>query len=1265
MPRSSRHKSHKQSKHSSKGSREYSDSEVEDVKRKESGSGSVSDRVVKDLGHLTSGEKRKLSSQVKELKDLSLHRNGDAGDEYVSSKRRKEKGTDKSNGGDRWNGGDGREGVEKEKKGESLKNDGEKGSKSREAKSDVKSRSSKRHESDLDTKEDNGALLEEKEYNRSGSRTEKRKSEKEKDGKDNKESREKERGSEKEKKGVESGRSNEVNVGGDVMRKQDMRLDEVGEDGLVKRSRNNAEFPSPDEMRNVEIDEKRARKKKESSGDLDKYQDDIKDGGVRRLSSRSERVKEGRSLDEKIKQGCYRDKYYEDVDKDVKYHDDLEKDSKHREDKYRDDGDRDSRHRDDVDRDGQRRENKYREDSGRDAKRRDDKHQGESERDYRRRDDKYRDDGEKDNRRKDEKHREDIEKESRHSDTRYYDDADRDGRHKVERFRDADRDIRHKEDKYRDDYERENRHRDKVGDEVDREKRFRDGKYRDDRLPKDRSGDKSDSKRPRDENHVSGFHPRKSSLYDDSDDRMSRYKEDLAEKHSSGQGRGDFTNERGRSTSKIADSDTSATHYRRQSSPSSGSHVISNQYRLSKQDEPTYKDYGVTPYREHEKKHLQRDDANSGELAAERRIRPDAHASPMPLMDKSPSSTMSERRHSRTDVRRNLDVNESGRRYGSSRDGKDFPGREARGNRDAMETFPGDEFSQVDGDNGSVSSPFARSGNLSNSAKSLLPPPPFRTGVDSPLPFGMSDDDSRGKSINRHRRLGDTSMGRMHGNSWRGAPNWSSPVANGFMPFQHGPPPVGFHPVMHQFPAPPLFGVRPSMDLNHHGLPFPITDVDRFSGHVRSMGWRNLVDDSCPPPLHGWDANSSAFNEDSHLLGRPDWDNSRIPVGVKTTSASTEMTTSEKQNISMQEEADDYIAGQFSKQSQLVNVRHDHQADSTEVGPLNGSIEKETSEPSPKFGEISSTEGKFKKDDHHLCRAYLSKLDISADLAGPELYEQCAKLLGVDHNLHFDVDESKILYLEEAVDGKAASNKVPSTFVFTATDDSVFEKAMMLYKKHKEEFTFIKLDSPPPSGVENALPILCGETMSNKKDVAVEEMEVAAPDLEQIDLPNISQEVKEPNGVENVEAALIPDSQNRVADLLVDKTEVSVCATSNTSMEVQVSSDIEARDINTSMEVQVSSDIEARDINDNVIEDNLGLETVDSPAIAVENEMTISSDATLTSDMPISSILEKEGMDVKCGLAQISDVPEAVMPESVESESVNLSRIHHSPESTH
>lgn len=239
MPRSSRHKSHKQSKHGSREGKEHSESEKEDVKKvkdRSSGEGSA----IRDSG---SSEKRKLS------KDSSSRDNGSPGEEFVGSKRRKEKADG------RWTGeedGDATVAV-KEVKGEILRIDGDNklkdlkpvgdskridGEKSKHV-GDSKSKSSRRHESGSEKKEDNAGLpVEKDESNSSVSRVEsKRKSEKDlgpKEMQQNKDSKDKEWALEREKKIIEeSKREKEAsNVDVEAARKQ-------GEERQGKRSREN------------------------------------------------------------------------------------------------------------------------------------------------------------------------------------------------------------------------------------------------------------------------------------------------------------------------------------------------------------------------------------------------------------------------------------------------------------------------------------------------------------------------------------------------------------------------------------------------------------------------------------------------------------------------------------------------------------------------------------------------------------------------------------------------------------------------------------------------------------------------------------------------------------------------------------------------------------------------------------------------------------------------------------------------------------------
>ncbi|CAN4127228.1 unnamed protein product [Withania somnifera] len=1308
MPRSSKHKSHKQSKYSPKEGRDYSYSDSDEEvkmkeKEKEKERSSKEDslaRVSKDLIHSGSGEKRKHSSQSKEGgkdgKDLSGYGNGDASEEYVSSsKRRKEKAEMGSCGADRWNGA-----GDSAMKGESLKIDADKGSKGKETKSssDSKSKNSK--------KEGSIASLVEKEESKSGRVESKRKSEKDsarKEGKDSKEVKEKERGSDREKKGHESKRDDVDNVKKLVSQSGD----------VSEEKQNKKEWSVPNEAPNLDLDkdaERRARKRREVPGDRDKYEDDINESDDRRLSSRSERTKDEKQRYEKHKE------YKEDGDKDDRhkddrYHEDVDKDRKCRDDKYREDSDRDNRHRDDkyledVDRDSRRRDDKYRDDGDRDSRRKDDRYREDDERDSRRRDDKYREDGDNDNRHGNGKYREYGEKDGCNEEDRYNEDGERVDRQRDIKYReDSERDKRRKDEKHRDDFERHGRFKDvSEADESDKKRRLNDAKYGDERAPRDHSGDRSDAKRSRDEDHVSGLHLRKSGLHegnpgydrarykDEPGRRRMLDKEDLGdirsrsskelrsetEKRSISSARVESVTDRGRSTSRNADVELAPKKSRWKTSPSAGPHTTRDNYRLSKQEESKYREY---PYEERirhggtsrdyagsgasgerisstrsTEKMIQKEDIFLVDFSAERRLKSDVRSSPLQLVDRSPSSASNERRHlNRSEVRRSLDVEDSTQRSGGgSREVK-----EGRGNRDiAGDAFAGDEPSQMDGDNVSVSSPFIGGNHFPGSSKSALPPPPpFRSGVDSPSMFGSLEVDSRGKSTNRHRRISDPNIGRMQGNAWKGVPNWSSPLANGFMPFLHGPPPVGFHPAMQQFPGPPMFGVRPSMDLSHPGVPYHMPDADRFSGHGRPMGWRTPLDDSCGPPLHGWDANN--FGEEAHLYGRPDWDQTR---SLSNNSRSWETIndlwkgpirgTSEELPSGSQKEAcsiqgpENSFAVQSAQQAQSEQKQTDQHAESNDISQSSSVPGRSTLEDLKINHEDQPIEVKSSmKEEPHLCNVYLKKLDISADLTEPELFDQCTSLMDVEQILTSDVDSSKILFLEGAVESNVTlRSKFSSVPLLASVADSVFQKAISLYKKGREEikitnggdFSFSGQlgESCPAPKLENSSsehgkvqePALVDEGLAEDGDEGVD---LPVSSEEAVELPQTTvHELCEPMALTPTEKSDLPSSMDEGAGMQAD-TVVDVARKSKIA------------------------------------------ENSSSPEEVGQSALTplVCKDLMRTDISVLADVKEEKFVDANCGPLPhpgvSSEVFEAGMAESIESESVNLSRIHHSPESTH
>ncbi|CAK9163073.1 unnamed protein product [Ilex paraguariensis] len=1337
MPRSSRHKSHKQIK---KEAKEYSESE-EDVKMKERNNskedGAV--RVSRDSVHSASGEKRKLG---REGKDLSGHGNGngDVSEEYVSSKRRKEKAADGSRGGGsgRWNGGGDEKGdggtKEKELKGESSRIDSEKGLKVGESKvsDDSKSKSTRRHESGGEKKDQNLGCTMGKEESKCGTRTDsKRKSEKDsgrkelhqyKDSKEPKEKEPKERGSDKERKGQDSKGDAKGHTGnGEVVRKQGSPLADLTEERQSRQGRENSGWPMQDELQNPELEkelEKRIQRRRDGSIDKDKNQDKVRGSDDKRLSSRADHTKDGRYKDERHKDGSYGDKYREDGDidnrqRDDKYQDDGERDSRRSNVKYRKDSEKDSRHRDgkyqeDGDRDSRRRDDKYREGGERDNRHRDDKYREDSDREDRRPDDKYRADGDRDNRQRDNKYHDDGEKDNRRSDNRYREDGEKDDRRRDDKYReDGNRENRYKKEKHREDDDRDSRHRDgKEGDDIDREKRPRDVKFRDDLGSRDHTSHKSDVKRSRDESNITDVYHRRSSTRDGSPsykDRVTRRKDDQgrrrandkedhddmrstkeqrsdAEKRSLSTAKVDLVSDRGRSSSRNGDVEITLNYSRRRSSPSSSSQAARDNYRLSKQEESKYRDYayeervrhGPMSGREYANaaggtdkissmwsvdKPIQKDDSHFGELSAERHLKSDARASPLWMVDKSPSSTNADRRHlNRSNVRRSLDVEELGQRSGGSKDAKDYSGKEGRGSRELpMETLPGDE----DGDNLSVSSSFTRSGQFYGNSKSLLPPPPpphsYRTGVDSPLVFGSSEDGNRGKSINRHRRIGDPNLGRVHGSAWKCVPNWPSPVANGFMPFQHGPPPVSFHPVMQQFPVPPMFGVRPPMELNHTGVPYHIPDSGRFSGPGRPLGWRNPVDSSFPPPLHGWDANNALFGDESHIYGGPDWDHNRTQISSReweasgdmwkgqNTGASMELPSSyQKKDHSALGPVDDVWDIQSGQQAQNEQNQLDLQAESIDISQSSDALGRITPEAPKTISEESLGISKMLiKDDTPLWHVYLSKLDISTDLTQPELYNQCANLMDKDQNTISDENDSKILYVQKVAEAKVrASTKSSSASLFAAINSSVFQKAMSLYKRQLEEtevrngekisFANVEDLKRSPTSDQEGLVVACDWQEASKEKA---EMPICFQTLEEVPA-TVYSKLDEP---------VVTDT--------LEKSEEPLSNLNKVKMEVDPSSDQKSLEFMDEKNSVSLKDVEGSDAQ--------------SPGRIEDVNKSINSGGNHSA----LNYKEQNLFDTKCDPLVFSDVSSdvcgAVMPESIESGLVNLSRIHHCPESTH
>ncbi|OVA11322.1 hypothetical protein BVC80_9007g20 [Macleaya cordata] len=926
-----------------------------------------------------------------------------------------------------------------------------------------------------------------------------------------------------------------------------------------------------------------------------------------------------------------------------------------------------------------------------------------------------------------------------------------------------DKDERSDRDKYKDD-----RYRDKYREDVNRDGRRRDDKRRDERSSRNHTIDRPDIKHFRDESTNEIRHKKSRPQNGDRDgsphldDRGTTYKDSKEKKRSSkdNEGHSDLKSlrtperrsdvekkplstsklsslaDKPRSQSRHVDGDSTVSSSKWKTSPNSSAHVAKDQYRYnSKQAESKYRDsiseervrssivssreltglsggFDRASERRSLEKPIQKDEKL--ELSNERSRRLDVQASPKQLMEKSPSSSNIDWRFSnRSTLRRSLDVDEVGGRGSGSKDARDYSANEDRRSRDLPSEKPtADDFSQADGDTLSVSSSYNRISHMPGNSSSLLPPPPPRTGVDSP---SVLDEDSRGKSSNRYRRYGDPNMGRGLGTAWKGVPSWPSPVTNGFIPYPHGPPPGGFHPVMQQFPA-HLFGIRPSMDLSHTGLPFHISDADRFSGHGRSYGWRNPADGACPPHMHGWDASNGVFGDEPQMYGTPDWDQNRHLMSGRGWETNTEKWKGQNSGVNVElppaaqnedhlqrVNSDELVSGKSDQQPRNECNRPGSRAESIE-------IKQSSSIPPEKDSTEAPTKSSNKADDvgSRFCHIYLSKLDISADLTHPELSNQCMSLL-VEEKATVNKDVTEHDYVEERIEaGVKISNTIESASFFPKLNESIFQRAVALYKKQTEEIKVKHDISSFPKSKQEPVPTTEGEKLEPVPTID-EEMAEPSSGLDCENLDPVSASVQdnmiEPVPVssdEKLEDPLQNPDQEKVEAVLQERAE-EVVHRERTEEAVPVSDQERAKEEtfptsnqdkadeetstpgqNLEEPVTVPVKEEQEETNPTSIEEKVEpilekLEEIveerssllEQASLATADSLCAEEETNRASDCKSNHVTEEQKAfnDVMCGSVCFSEGSsegcEALMPESIECRLVSLSRIHNFPENTH
>ncbi|KAJ7965361.1 zinc finger CCCH domain-containing protein 13-like isoform X1 [Quillaja saponaria] len=1210
MPRSSKHKS---SKHSSRDTREYSDSEkdsgLKDRKLKE-------ENVAKASKDLSSSEKRKLD--LKDVKDLYGSVNGEYVEEYGSSKRRKER---VSNGvGDRWNAG------------EDDRVDGLK-------KADVlgDSKSKRRDESA-------GVYGEGDDVKKSSVKGEgKHRDSRRKEGKEG--------GAEKDRK-LKEGRSERL-IDNEEQRVSKHVVENTGTENMMPPIIAFSAYTSTalDELQRPELDsllERRTKKKRDDWGDGEKNQDDVPIND-RRLSFGDDIGNDGKQKDEKRKDDKYKEKCREEMDRDSKHQHDKQRDERSAKDHASSRSDeKHSREEKDIVELRQKRSKPR--DSDRD---RDKDHHHDRE-------------GDKDRDVETSRVRERYRERDRDRDCDRLHDRSRDRDYDHDRDHDYDRDW---------DWDRERDHDRDHGRERDR-RRDHDGSHIDDRSSryKDSGGKKS----PLDDRDD----------YNDTKSRVVKAHYSNMEKKTVSSGRAESDVDRGRSQSRQSHVDAALTSNKRTCSPISKSHLGKDEYRSLNFEDMKYRDSimeqrgkglrettGFSGLSERVPKYksmdrsIKVDDAPSGEMSTERSST--SKASPMGLVERSPSSTSIDRRYmNRSGVRRSLDIEEAGRR--GSIDGRDFSTPEDRLNRELpLEKQLSDESSQLD-------SSFY--GRTSQGNVSLIPPTPaFRAGLDRPF-MGSLEDDVRDNSHSRYRRNTDPGFGRGHGSSWRGMPNWSSSVHNAFVPFQHGPTYGGFQATMPHFPSPPQYGVRPPMEVNHSGIPYHIPDSDRFSGHLRPLNWPNMMDGTAPG-LHGWGGNNGVLRDDSHIYGGSDWDRVRHSASSRGWESNAETwkdqngdvkkelpSPSQNDDFLIQDQVDDVSSGQAVQMSNDEVKREGIHEKAVEIKspPLTSSAEETLNSSHTPTCENMTDISTSTDDVSRLSRFYLSKLDISDELAHLELYDECMHLINNGKSASADEDATLNVYPEDGSRAglKHSANLSRHSF-FPAIDNSIFQRAIDLYKKQRAEIcgtAFVtggQLDIISSSNQvkEEELISVCG--WRNIKEPAlmtpnaVKEPAIMTSNAETVNTPVSMLDQKKleavsPTAKEEMEVDIGQGKEGQ------DHVQASSHETSGEPLPVMG----EEKEKVISEQISGNADETSPELNnESQMAFTSPLSGYDMSTKAKDNNVAYCGDGRLT----FGNTVNGSSLDFKDGSLKVCEV---LMPDSNESESLILSRIHHSPEST-
>ncbi|GLJ46691.1 hypothetical protein SUGI_0984300 [Cryptomeria japonica] len=298
----------------------------------------------------------------------------------------------------------------------------------------------------------------------------------------------------------------------------------------------------------------------------------------------------------------------------------------------------------------------------------------------------------------------------------------------------------------------------------------------------------------------------------------------------------------------------------------------------------------------------------------------------------------------------------------------------------------------------------------------LPPPPPFRPGVDNPSVLGRSNSTFEDGPCSRDQGRADWNANAPFNRCdvKGGVRNWNPQVhgpgaSNFFMSFKHQPaglPPATFH-NMGQHLGPPLFrGLRPPSDMSHGGVPYHMWENgDRNLSHNGAFGWQRQIEDVCGTHVQGsfnaWDG----YVEESAMYLRRDWYQYGQGMGNRGWDRPTGTGKGHRNdtNTDFPHKESEFHGNYTAEESWggIQDSQERHKKFKKVRSPENDQIKKSDGISPKSITKIPSLSSETKKTNKYTCdgiKFYLSRLDISQELAGPDLYNQCITIIGREQN---------------------------------------------------------------------------------------------------------------------------------------------------------------------------------------------------------------------------------------------------------------------------